>query len=55
MAKTFKNVTTGNIVTAKNEAAATLMEKSENYVAVKPGKAKDDKKADEKKSEDKAE
>ena len=50
MAKTFKNVITGNIVTAKNAAAVALMEKSANYEAVKPGKAKD-----EKKYEDKAE
>ena len=50
MGKTFKNVITGNIVTAKNAAAVALMEKSANYEAVKPGKAKD-----EKKSEDKAE
>lgn len=48
MAKTFKNVITGNIVTAKNAAAIALMEKSANYEAVKTGKAKDDKKADEK-------
>ena len=45
MAKTFKNVITGNIVTAKNAAVAALMEKSANYEAVKPGKAKDEKKA----------
>lgn len=48
MAKTFKNVITGNIVTAKNAAAAALMEKSANYEAVKPGKAKDEKKVDDK-------
>ena len=48
MAKTFKNVITGNIVTAKNAAAVALMEKSANYEAVKPGKAKDEKKADDK-------
>ena len=48
MTKTFKNIITGNIVTAKSAAAASLMEKSENYVAVKPSKAKDEKKPDEK-------
>jgi hypothetical protein len=47
MAK-FKNVTTGNIVSTENKAAIALMEKSENYVAVKGGKPKDEKKSDEK-------
>ncbi len=47
MAK-FKNITTGNIVSTENKTALALMEKSENYVAVKGGKPKDDKKADEK-------
>lgn len=33
MAK-YKNLKTGNIVNAKNKAAAELMEKSENYETV---------------------
>ena len=39
----FKNVKTGNIVRAKTEAAAALMEKSKQYVAIpeKKGKSKD--------------
>ncbi len=48
MAK-FKNVITGNILSTDNKDTIALMEKSDNYVAVKDGKsgkAKDDKKAD---------
>ena len=41
--KKFKNIKTGNIVRAKTEAAAALMENSKQYVAVveKKGKNKD--------------
>lgn len=47
--KKFKNVKTGNIVRAKTEAAAALMEKSAQYVALaepKKGKNKDKDNAD---------
>lgn len=48
---TFKNIITGNTVTATNPLSVSLMEKSENYI-------KEDKKADKnaaKKNEGKAE
>ncbi len=38
MAK-FKNVITGNIVSTNNKDTIALMEKSENYVAVKNGRS----------------
>lgn len=38
MAKIFRNTTTGNIVKAKNDIAAALMERSKNYEEVKQGK-----------------
>lgn len=52
---TFKNVVTGNTVTATNPIAVSLMERSDNYIKVDK---KSDKKADKnagEKSEGKAE
>ncbi len=53
MAK-FKNITTGNIIRVKNEAAIALIKKSENYAPVAEnakGKKQDNKPADNGKSE----
>lgn len=44
---TFKNVVTGNTVTATNPIAVSLMERSDNYIKVdKKSDKKADKKAD---------
>lgn len=47
MTKIYRNITTGNIVKAKNDIAVTLMERSANYEEVKPEK-KSDKKSENK-------
>lgn len=43
MSKVYRNITTGNIVKAKNDIAAALMERSANYEEVKQEKKTDKK------------
>ena len=44
----FKNIKSGNIVTASNDVSIVLMRDSDNYIEIKQSAKKSDKKPDEK-------